>query len=752
MICDIFQVYFLWIANQNDFLMQRFLLFVLLLCTAPVTTWGQHAGIFISQEEALAIREAQGHYPLLDQAIALAKGTMETAFANPMEVPNPGEAGGYEHERHKQNYREMRYAGLLYSITGEDKYAAFVRDMLEMYAVLYPTLGPHPLAHHQKPGKLFHQTLNEEVWLVHTSIAYDCVYDWLSEEERARFESNIFRPMADWFLVRNKAEFDRIHNHGTWAVAAVGMIAYVLGDLELVEKSLHGSDLDGKGGFLAQLDLLFSPDGYYMEGPYYIRYALMPFFYFAEAVERMQPEVGIYEYRDQILKKAYYSAVQTSFPDGVFPPINDASLTMDVAAPEVILANSLAYGRYGMDEDLLGVAKVQERVSLNGSGLALARDFESSESDPLIAWPSVEFNDGSDGLSGGLGILRMGQGTDPSMLLMKYGVHGGGHGHFDKLHFIFFDQDRQVVRDYGFGRWINVEPKFGGRYLPENNSYAMQTVAHNTVVVDGVTQNMGDEDTAESMSAKRHFFEAENPHATAMSAHADTYYDGVGMQRTMLLVKDETLPYPVVVDLFRLRSDTVHQYDYPLHYSGQYITSNLQLETNTNALEPLGNDHGYQHIWKTAHAQRDSIIQYTWLDGNRYYSWISSAWPGTEIYLGRTGANDPNFNLRSDPLLILRRQADTHLFASVIEPHGYFNEARERSVQARPRITGVEVVGHSDVASVIRITGQDGLHWQIIVSNLSEEVTGQQEVVFGDQSFQWTGRYHVGFQNNEGEN
>ncbi|MXW33560.1 MAG: alginate lyase family protein [Rhodothermaceae bacterium] len=732
--------------------MQRFLLLVLLVCTAPVTAWGQHAGIFISQEEALAIREAQGQYPLLDEAIALAKGTMETAFANPMEVPNPGEAGGYEHERHKQNYREMRYAGLLYSITGEDKYAAFVRDMLEMYAILYPTLGPHPLAHHQKPGKLFHQTLNEEVWLVHTSIAYDCVYDWLSEEERTRFESNIFRPMADWFLVRNKAEFDRIHNHGTWAVAAVGMIAYVLGDLSLVEKSLHGSDLDGKGGFLAQLDLLFSPDGYYMEGPYYIRYALMPFFYFAEAVERMQPEVGIYEYRDQILKKAYYSAVQTSFPDGVFPPINDASLTMDVAAPEVILANSLAYDRYGMDEDLQGVAKVQGRVSLNGSGLALARDFESSESDPLIAWPSVEFSDGSDGLSGGLGILRMGQDTDQSMLLMKYGVHGGGHGHFDKLHFIFFDQDRQVIRDYGFGRWINVEPKFGGRYLPENNSYAMQTVAHNTVVVDGVSQNMGDEDAAESMSAKRHFFESENPPAIAMSAHADTYYDGVDMQRTMLLVNDETLPYPVVVDLFRLRSDVVHQYDYPLHYSGQYITSNLQLETNTDALEPLGDDHGYQHIWQTAHAQRDSTIQYTWLDGNRYYSLISSAWPGTEVYLGRTGANDPNFNLQSHPLLILRRQADTHLFASVIEPHGYFNEARERSVQARPRITGVEVVGHSDVASVIRINGQDGLHWQIIVSNLSEEITEQQEVVFGDQSFQWTGRYHVDFQNNQEAN
>ncbi|MYF40548.1 MAG: hypothetical protein F4221_06830, partial [Rhodothermaceae bacterium] len=94
--------------------MLRILLLVFLAFTVPFTASGQHAGIFISQEDALAIREAQGRYALLDEAISLAKETMAVAFAHPLEVPLPGEAGGYEHERHKQNYREMRYAGLLY--------------------------------------------------------------------------------------------------------------------------------------------------------------------------------------------------------------------------------------------------------------------------------------------------------------------------------------------------------------------------------------------------------------------------------------------------------------------------------------------------------------------------------------------------------------------------------------------------------------------------------------------------------------
>ena len=38
--------------------------------------------------------------------------------------------------------------------------------------------------------------------------------------------------------------------------------------------------------------------------------------------------------------------------------------------------------------------------------------------------------------------------------------------------------------------------KFGGRYLPENKSYALQTIAHNTVTVDGRSNYGGDYDTA----------------------------------------------------------------------------------------------------------------------------------------------------------------------------------------------------------------------------------------------------------------
>jgi 3-oxoacyl-[acyl-carrier protein] reductase len=73
------------------------------------------------------------------------------------------------------------------------------------------------------------------------------------------------------------------------------------------------------------------------------------------------------------------------------------------------------------------------------------------------------------------------------------------------------------------------------------------------------------------------------------------------------------------------------------------------------------------------------------------------------VLLGRTGANDPDFNLISEPLLLLRRQGTTELFAAVIEPHGYFSEALERSQEARGRITDVRTIGHDE--GVLEITG-----------------------------------------------
>ena len=187
-----------------------------------------HPCLLLTQSEVTAIKDGVGKYPLFTSAFEEAKQDVERALAEPLNVPVPQDAAGETHERHKQNYRTMQRAGILFQVTRDERYARFVHDMLLKYAELYPTLKRHPQAINNDGGRLFWQTLNETVWLVNTAEAYDCVYDWLTPKDRKTIETNVFRPIAKFFIEEHAETLDRIHNHGTWMSASIGMLGYVL--------------------------------------------------------------------------------------------------------------------------------------------------------------------------------------------------------------------------------------------------------------------------------------------------------------------------------------------------------------------------------------------------------------------------------------------------------------------------------------------------------------------------------------------
>ena len=76
---------------------------------------------------------------------------------------------------------------------------------------------------------------------------------------------------------------------------------------------------------------------------------------------------------------------------------------------------------------------------------------------------------------------------------------------------------------------------------------------------------------------------------------------------------------------------------------------------------------------------------------------------------------------------------------TAIEPHGYFNEAEERSVQARPRIRDVKVVESGRAGTVIEVTGESGVAWTVMVSNGPASATAPHRV----GAYEWTGNFEV---------
>ena len=85
---------------------------------------------------------------------------------------------------------------------------------------------------------------------------------------------------------------------------------------------------------------------------------------------------------------------------------------------------------------------------------------------------------GVSGVPGvGWAILRTGPGPDAAAVYLKYGVYGSGHGHPDKLNFLFYDQGAELISDQGY---------LGARH--EISPWNRSTLCHNVVMFDGQPQ------------------------------------------------------------------------------------------------------------------------------------------------------------------------------------------------------------------------------------------------------------------------
>ncbi len=727
---------------KPEMLIRNLIIFVLV---AFINSFAQqnevHPNLVLTKNDVAEIKAGLGKVPLFDKTFNKAKKEIDKALTEPIIVPIPKDpGGGYTHEKHKQNYNEMYLAGIMCQVTGEVKYAEFIRDMLEKYAKMYPGLPLHPAAKDEAPGKLFWQSLNETVWLFYTIQAYDCIYDWLTPADRQNFENNIFRPMVKFFVNETTQQFDLIHNHGTWMDAAVGMTGYVLHDSTFIKQALYGSKMDGKAGFLKQIQMLFSPDGYYTEGPYYARYALMPFFLFAQAIQNNQPDLKIFQFKNQVLKKAFYSAMQLTYTNGMFFPINDALKEKTYLSIEIVFALDITYREYGADDRLLSIAEKQNEVMLNGAGLMVAKALENATNIKPFDWKSENYSDGPEGKSGGISILRYGKPADEECLVYKYTSHGLSHGHYDKLSISFYDSGREIIQDYGAARFLNVEQKSGGRYLPENNSYAKQTIAHNTITVDGKSDFNGKIKESEKYHPDLFYFSCSDPDFQVTSAVDEHSFEGVKMHRTLAMINDTSLSKPIVLDVFRVTSDKEHQYDLPFYYMGHFIAANFKYTAFTTKQVPMGKKNGYEYLWKEAEGKPEGgTASITWLNGDRYYSITSSADTSAELFLTRIGANDPKFNLRNDPGYLIRQNAKDYTAASVIEPHGEFNPTAEYSVKSFSQIKSVKVLASNDEGTVVEIERANGEVWHFMVANNSSDKDTAHSINADGKKYDWTG-------------
>ncbi|GAB7255899.1 alginate lyase family protein [Polaribacter sp. OB-PA-B3] len=724
--------------------------------TSDAKTTQQHPKLILTAQGVKDIRAQLGIIPIFDKSLEAVKKEVDAEIKAGIDVPIPKDySGGYTHVRHKKNWFILQKAGLLYQILDDEKYAKYVKDMLMEYEALYKTLPLHPKTRSYARGKLFWQCLNDSNWLVYVSQAYDCIYNYLTEEERNKLETNLFRPFADHISIDSPQFYQRVHNHSTWGNAAVGMIGLVMNDDELINRALYGiKDLkldankkdddggflnkDGKAGFLANIEEPFSPDGYYNEGPYYQRYAMYPFLVFAEALHNVKPELKIFEYKEGVLLKSINALLNLSDADGDFFPLNDGQKGMSYYTNALVTAVDVSYHFGEQDPGLLSISKEQDKVLLDDSGLAVALGIKNGKEKPFTK-KSINLSDGPEGKQGGVGILR----NENLELVFKYAAQGSSHGHYDKLSYSLYENGEEVIQDYGLSRFVNIEQKGGGNYLKENKTWAKQTIAHNTVTQNETSHFTGKYDIGSLHHSDLNYFSSENENVQVVSAIEKNAYPGTTMLRTMAIIKDEDFEKPYMLDIMKVTSATANQYDFPFYYFGQVLQTNFEYNS-PKTLKPLGSKNGFQHLYVEGSGKAsEGNTKFSWFNNNKFYSLTTETSVKDEVLFARIGANDPDFNLRRDPALILRTiNSKNRTFVSVIESHGSYSPVSESAVNSNSSIKSIKTILDSEDYTAIEITNLNGNVKLFITANANNSKETNHNLKISNKNYEWLGSYY----------
>jgi hypothetical protein len=471
--------------------------------------------------------------------------------------------------------RNANKLALAYVLSGERKCAEAAAEILKAYIPLFPD---YPIAHFK--GKATDSTLGEVQWAANACGAYDLIYNAgvLTNEEKAALEQEVFKVSAE-------VMFDCNHAYrSNWRIAAtggVGLVGFCIGDRDLIDKALHGErNEDGlliRDGLVNQMAWSMFADGiYYERSSGYSNICMMFYAWMLEAARHSGVDLWTWEFTGN------------EYDLGV-----DADGQFDNSGPKVFTnyLDAVCHRAFG-NASIPGIG--------NDGGGMIGRQFYwaaawRAKPDPKYAWvfnkglgdrivgdplelmfrspemPVGEFDLSADtrvGLTGehtnactllpngGFAILRQDGGEGAVGVSITYGQYVNGHSHPDQLSICLYANGHIIapdMKDHGYGHEGHLE-------------WAKQTIAHNTVTVDEVSQYpQGDiadvwvGDTNERPAFGRLTFFHPGETLKAVRAETDSVYEGVTLDRTIALVGS------VVVDFYRCRSEAEHQYDYALH-------------------------------------------------------------------------------------------------------------------------------------------------------------------------------------------
>jgi hypothetical protein len=429
--------------------------------------------------------------------------------------------------------------------------------------------------------------------------------------------------------------------------AGVASIARVLGDDDMMRWVLND-----RNGFVPFVESRWLPDGHWLErSPSYDLMALSNLHLTPWVLAGYRPGLDLRQVPQ--VKKINEALFGIVWPDGTMPAMSDSHVE---SRPSPTLAE-INYTWYGGRENLLSLLRAYD-------GLLLERgdEFAFWNRDPDIdrklealgasatfpALPSVHLSD--------LGITMLrSRDADSEVVFFDHGSWTDGHCHFDRLGIMLWAFGREMASDLGYVYAAH----------PLREPWTIQTLAHNTVVVDGRSQD-------KPGKARPVFVRLDKP-IQAVEAEAPAAYPGKATEyrRTIVQIPAET-GAPFVVDIFRVRGGIVHDWSYHVE-AGVPELSGVTLGSG----ESLGTETPYAQLSdvRSGVTDGDWTSVWRWADGAGVRLWMCGS-PGTQV----NEALAPGQRRRDEegkrlPYLIVRRTGGDPLASTFVCIHEPFRGA-----------------------------------------------------------------------------
>lgn len=413
--------------------------------------------------------------------------------------------------------RAVRGAAALHRITAEPAYPRFVAEVLGFYAERYADTPVH--GQWAGKGKIMGQGLTEAILLLRYAEALELCRDGLDPATFDLIARKLLVAGARFIVSQGPGS---VHNIPCWHNAGVGVVGLVTGEEDLVNWAVRG-----EFGLDRQLAEGVLVDGFWIEG------SIGYHFYALDALRSLCFALGEGYADHEALLRMFLAPLDYAYPDGSLWSNNDSwhEDSLDKRAPVYEYAHHF-WPRAGFGPLLAETYETEQRNSVDALLFG-----EPLPQPGRVVRPSRVFE------PSGFGILRGGSGDTTAQATLKFGPHGGGHGHPDKLALTYFAAGRLILPDLG-------SPGYG---VPLHTQWCRRTAAHNTVVVD-------ETDQAPCTGRLLHF-EAGPP--ARIDAVCEDAYDGVALRRRLLL--DGSL----LVDLVDVEADEGHTVDLHMHVRGR---------------------------------------------------------------------------------------------------------------------------------------------------------------------------------------